>query len=163
MSLALWANVKYVQFGYPAELWARVRGMRWNIACPTKYTGGDGNPELSILLSGILCCITFSILSLDSTNACRYYERVIKTFRCKETEKIFSGRYSKRFPKVIQHVALRKLTLLNGAASLGFLRVPRLTGLRSCQAAGKVNGVSASTISGESALAGRTEMRMMWR
>jgi hypothetical protein len=27
MSLALRANVKYVQFGYPAELWVRVRGV----------------------------------------------------------------------------------------------------------------------------------------
>jgi hypothetical protein len=28
MSLTLWANVKYVQFGYPAELWIEERGVK---------------------------------------------------------------------------------------------------------------------------------------
>ncbi len=49
---------------------------------------------------------------------------MIKHFKCAETEKIFSGRYSKRLPRDIQRVALRKLTQLNGAATLDFLRVP---------------------------------------
>lgn len=49
---------------------------------------------------------------------------MIKSFRCKETEKIFSRRYSKRFPQDIQRIALRKLVMLNGAADLRFLRVP---------------------------------------
>jgi toxin HigB-1 len=49
---------------------------------------------------------------------------MIKSFRCKETEKIFSGNHSKRFPKEIQRAVLRKLTLLHGAASLNFLRIP---------------------------------------
>jgi len=49
---------------------------------------------------------------------------MIKTFKCKETEKIFKGRHSAKLPGDIQSVALRKLTQLNGAATLGFLRVP---------------------------------------
>jgi proteic killer suppression protein len=49
---------------------------------------------------------------------------MIKTFRCKETEKIFSGHASSKFPRDIQRTALRKLTMLHGAAALSFLRVP---------------------------------------
>jgi proteic killer suppression protein len=49
---------------------------------------------------------------------------MIKTFKCKETEKIFTGRHSSRFPKSIQRVAMRKLTMLHGAVSINFLRVP---------------------------------------
>jgi len=70
---------------------------------------------------------------------------VIKTFRCRETEKIFSGRHSKRFPKEMQKTALRKLTMLHGAASLGFLRVPpanhleKLSGSRQGQWSIRIN------------------------
>ena len=49
---------------------------------------------------------------------------MIKTFKCKETEKIFSGRISTRLPSDIQRTALRKLTQLHGAATLDFLRAP---------------------------------------
>jgi toxin HigB-1 len=49
---------------------------------------------------------------------------MIKTFKSKETEKIFSGRHSNKLPSDIQRTALRKLTQLHGAASLEFLRVP---------------------------------------
>ena len=49
---------------------------------------------------------------------------MIKTFRCKETLKIFSGFFSSRFPRNIQKTALRKLTLILGAANLDFLRIP---------------------------------------
>lgn len=49
---------------------------------------------------------------------------MIKTFGCKETEKIFEGCFSAKLPKDIQRTALRKLTQLHGAATLEFLRVP---------------------------------------
>jgi len=49
---------------------------------------------------------------------------MIKTFGCKETEKIFGGCFSAKFSKDIQRTALRKLTQLHGATSLEFLRVP---------------------------------------
>ncbi len=70
---------------------------------------------------------------------------MIKTFRGRETEKIFSGRHSKRFPKEMQKTALRKLTMLHGAASLGFLRVPpanhleKLSGSRQGQWSIRIN------------------------
>lgn len=49
---------------------------------------------------------------------------MITSFRCKETEKLFYGRYSRKLPSGIQHVAARKLKLLNDAAKLSDLRAP---------------------------------------
>jgi toxin HigB-1 len=40
---------------------------------------------------------------------------MIKSFKDKETEKIFSQRYSRKLPKQIQYRALKKLILLNNA------------------------------------------------
>jgi len=49
---------------------------------------------------------------------------MIKTFKCKDTEKIFLGYHSAKLPSEIQRTALRKLTQIHGAASLEFLRAP---------------------------------------
>lgn len=49
---------------------------------------------------------------------------MIRSFKCKETEKIFNRYYSKKFPNDIQRVALRKLRMLNRAQALQDLRVP---------------------------------------
>jgi proteic killer suppression protein len=48
---------------------------------------------------------------------------VIKAFRCKDTEAMFSGRRVARFA-AIQPVAMRKLAMLNQAGRLEDLRVP---------------------------------------
>ena len=48
---------------------------------------------------------------------------MIKGFLCKETERVFQRRHSKRFPS-IQRAALRKLLMLDAAGSLNDLRVP---------------------------------------
>jgi len=53
-----------------------------------------------------------------------YHVGVIQDFRCKETEKIWKGRGSRRFPADIQRVALRKLTQLSAAEKLDDMRVP---------------------------------------
>lgn len=58
---------------------------------------------------------------------------MIKTFKCKETEKIFNRNFSRKFPQNIQRVALRKLRMLNRAEILNDLKVPpanRLEALR---------------------------------
>ena len=49
---------------------------------------------------------------------------VIRSFKCKETERVFSRRVSRKLPRGIQQVALRKLRMLNRAVSLRDLRVP---------------------------------------
>lgn len=49
---------------------------------------------------------------------------MIKSFQSKETQKIFNREYSRKFPSSIQRVALRKLWMLDAAASLNDLRVP---------------------------------------
>ncbi len=49
---------------------------------------------------------------------------MIRSFKCKETEKIFFRRRSRKLPHDIQQVALRKLRMLNRAVTLNDLRVP---------------------------------------
>jgi len=49
---------------------------------------------------------------------------MIKTFKCKETEKLFRGQFSARLPQAIQRTAAIKLKILNAASILETLRVP---------------------------------------
>ncbi len=49
---------------------------------------------------------------------------MIKSFRGKETEKIWQGQRSRRLPGDIQQVARRKLRMLNNARALNDLRIP---------------------------------------
>ena len=43
---------------------------------------------------------------------------MIQSFKCKETEKIFNGRFSARLPQDIQRLAARKLDLIDAAGEL---------------------------------------------
>ena len=49
---------------------------------------------------------------------------MIRSFRCKETGKIFRRQFSKKFHLDVQHIALRKLVMLDAAETLQDLRVP---------------------------------------
>ena len=49
---------------------------------------------------------------------------MIRSFRCKETEKVWHGQTSRKFPGVIQDWALRKLRQLDAAMTMGDLRNP---------------------------------------
>jgi proteic killer suppression protein len=49
---------------------------------------------------------------------------MIKTFRDKEAEKIFNRVLSKKLSQSIQHLARRKLVILDAATELNTLRVP---------------------------------------
>jgi proteic killer suppression protein len=49
---------------------------------------------------------------------------MIHSFRCRETRRILEGDYSRKFPKSIQRVALRKLIQLEIADCLADLRTP---------------------------------------
>ena len=70
---------------------------------------------------------------------------MIKSFRCKETEKLFRRVHSKRFPSGLECVALRRLLLLDAAETLEDLRVPpgnrleKLLGTRQGQHSIRIN------------------------
>jgi proteic killer suppression protein len=70
---------------------------------------------------------------------------VIRTFKDKETQKIFERQRSRKLPSDIQQVALRKLRMLNRAETLQDLRVPpanrleRLVGNRNGQYSIRIN------------------------
>jgi proteic killer suppression protein len=62
---------------------------------------------------------------LDVTNAWRYYEiSLIKSFRDKDTEKVWKREYSKKLPSDIQERALMKLQQLHAAGDLKDLSIP---------------------------------------
>ena len=49
---------------------------------------------------------------------------MIKSFACKETEKIFNRQVSRKLPQSIQRVARRKLEMIEGAEVLHDLPIP---------------------------------------
>ncbi|RLC72008.1 MAG: hypothetical protein DRJ03_27005 [Chloroflexi bacterium] len=49
---------------------------------------------------------------------------MIKSFRDKKTERIFTRRFTRRFPQNLHRVAWRKLMILDAAEQLSDLRVP---------------------------------------
>lgn len=49
---------------------------------------------------------------------------MIKSFADKETKRIFDQEFSKKLPQSIQHVALRKLIMIDKAYTLDDLSVP---------------------------------------
>jgi toxin HigB-1 len=58
---------------------------------------------------------------------------VIKNFKCKETEKLFNGRFSAKLPQVIQRTAVIKLKMLHAANLLDTLRIPPSNQLEALQ------------------------------
>lgn len=70
---------------------------------------------------------------------------MIKSFKCKHTESIFNGAYSRKFPRDIQRIAARKLEMLQAASEINSLRVPpanrleKLKGNRSGQYSIRIN------------------------
>ena len=49
---------------------------------------------------------------------------MIKSFKCKETQKIFHRQFSRKLPQNIQMKARQKLVLLDAATNLNDLQVP---------------------------------------
>ncbi len=70
---------------------------------------------------------------------------MVKSFKCRETERIFNGRFSKKLPGDIQRVAVRKLEMLHAATQLNSLKIPpnnrleKLKGKRSGQHSIRIN------------------------
>ena len=49
---------------------------------------------------------------------------MIKSFKCKETEKIYYRSYSKKLPSQIQRLAMKKLWMIDASPDINALRVP---------------------------------------
>ena len=49
---------------------------------------------------------------------------MIKSFRDKETERVYSRASSNKLPRDIQQIALRKLRMINNARTMADLRIP---------------------------------------
>jgi len=49
---------------------------------------------------------------------------MIRSFRCKETEKLFGRVFSRKLPHDVQRVARRKLEILDAAETVEDLRIP---------------------------------------
>jgi proteic killer suppression protein len=70
---------------------------------------------------------------------------MIKSFKDKETEKVYSREGSNKLPRDIQQVALRKLRMINNAKNLNDLRLPpanrleKLKGPREGQCSIRIN------------------------
>jgi proteic killer suppression protein len=70
---------------------------------------------------------------------------MIKSFRDKETERLFSRQYSRRFPANLHQVTWRKLAILDAAEQLEDLRIPpgnrleKLSGARQGQYSIRIN------------------------
>ena len=64
------------------------------------------------------------MITLDVNIAIRYHRTVIRSFRDRETEKLFQRHPARRLPAELQRTALRKLVVLDAAESLDDLLVP---------------------------------------
>ncbi|MFZ3065211.1 MAG: type II toxin-antitoxin system RelE/ParE family toxin [Nitrospirota bacterium] len=70
---------------------------------------------------------------------------MIKSFKNRETEKIYSREVSKKLPTDVQQVALRKLRMINNAKNINDLRIPpanrleKLSGNREGQYSIRIN------------------------
>jgi len=70
---------------------------------------------------------------------------MIKTFKCKETAKVYERVFSKKLPQDIQRVAYRKLLMIDSAIDVEDLRIPpanrleKLSGDRDGQYSIRVN------------------------
>jgi proteic killer suppression protein len=76
------------------------------------------NASLS-LFPNVLCCI----VTLDVINVMRHHFSMIISYKCKDTEKLASGRRVRRFVS-FERVALRKIRQLQAASQLDDLKVP---------------------------------------
>ena len=70
---------------------------------------------------------------------------MIQTIKCKETQKIFERKVSKKLPHNIQHVAYRKLLMIHASSAIDDLKIPpanrleKLTGDRKGQYSIRIN------------------------
>lgn len=68
------------------------------------------------------------VIPFDVKRFAEYIYAMIRSFKDRETAKIYRRNFSRKLPGDIQAIALRKLKMLNNSASLDDLRVPPQTG-----------------------------------
>ncbi len=49
---------------------------------------------------------------------------MIQNFKDKETEKVYNRQFLRKLPQRIQHLAMRKLWMINAASTINDLRIP---------------------------------------
>ena len=70
-------------------------------------------------------CLEHSLaITLDVNNAMRYAQRVLQSFRDKDTERVWRRQRLRKLDESTQRMALRKLLILDAADALADLRVP---------------------------------------
>jgi proteic killer suppression protein len=89
--------------------------------------------------------VLYRIITLDVNIVERYYIAMIKSFRDKETERVFQRLRSRKFSSSLGRMALKKLLLVDAAESIQDLRSPpgnrleRLFGSRKGQYSIRIN------------------------
>jgi proteic killer suppression protein len=61
---------------------------------------------------------------LDDSKQIVYHSSMIKSFRCRETERVFRREFSRKFPRDIQERAFMKLNAIDAAVQLEDLHLP---------------------------------------
>ncbi len=69
---------------------------------------------------------------------------MILSFNCKDTEKIWDGERSAKFPVEIQEIARRKLRMINNSQNIADLRIPPANRLEKLE--GKLSGLHSIRI-----------------
>lgn len=88
---------------------------------------------------------------------------MIKTFKCKETEKLFYGQFSAKLPQAIQRPAAIKLKILHAAGILDTLLIPPSNHLKLCIMTARGSTASESTNNGASVSFGAATTPLMWK
>jgi proteic killer suppression protein len=78
------------------------------------------------------------LVTLDVINAVRYHAEVVRSFRDRDTERLFRRETPRRIPRAVWRSAMRRLLILDAAERLGDLRTP--PGNRLEKLAGKRRG-----------------------
>jgi hypothetical protein len=102
-------------------------------------------------------------LAILGTSLVSQVRVMIRSFRDKETERIWRGQQSRKFPGAVQDRALRKLRQLDASLTLDDLRNPPGNHLEALKRIVQASGAFGSTTSGASAFVGSMARRMMSR
>ena len=111
------------------------------------FIGESENPPLS-LLELVRLGFYFGIWApLKSLHMTLYvlYCFMIKTFKCKETCKVYNREFSKKLPQDIQRTAYRKLLMIEASVDIDDLKIPpanrleKLSGNREGQYSIRIN------------------------